>query len=313
MYRVFGLIFFIFVLLVWYPDTFGRSIESSEYSALLEKCMQEFQATHYETAIKTAKEILAKNDKSVVGRICLASSLDELGKKDEAIKIFKEAESLAEENDHLITILNRLGSLFLETNDLQSSLHYNQLYLNLAKATGNKDHEATALSRIGEVFERQNKLNESLIYYKRAIDFCVDSSSKAYIYNNIANVYLRMNNVDEAIRYYSAVLQMEKSGLNQSSIIEALLNLGNAYRIKKDYKKAEGAIREGMERTKGADNPFWEAMGHRYTAWLYLDLKKKENALLHLQVSKDIFEANGYLEQAADVEREIREHKTRAY
>lgn len=282
---------------------------STEYPALLEKCMKEFEAGEYEKAVITAKEIIKRNEKTVVGRICLGSSYDELNKKQEAIDVLKEAEQFAEEKDHLITIYNRLGSLFLETNNLPMAMQYNQLLLNLAKLSGNRPQETTALIRIGDILTREDNYYDAITYYKRAIDIANDVESKVLALNGLGYAYVMINNLDEAIRSYSMALEHQRKEGNQRSIAESLLNLGNAYRLKGDLKRAEKLLFEGMDKIKDQKDPFWEATGHRYIAWLYMDMNKKEAALLHLQVARDLFESNKYHDYAEEVVREIREFK----
>lgn len=282
---------------------------STDYPGLLERCMKEFETGEYEKAVITAKEIIKKNEKSVIGRICLGSSYDELNKKQEAINVLKEAEQLAEEKDHLITIYNRLGSLFLEVNNLSMAMQYNQMLLNLAKLTGNRLQEATALTRIGDILTKEGDYYDAITYYKRAIDIATDVESKVLALNGLGYVYVLLNNPDEAIKYYSTVLEYQKQKGDQRSVAESLLNLGNVYRLKGDLKKAEKLLLEGMEKIKDQKDPFWEATGHRYIAWLYMDMNRRGAALLQLQVAKDLFESNKFYDYAEEVQKEITEFK----
>lgn len=279
----------------------------SDYSVLLDKCMREYQNGEYEKAIVTSKEILKQNRSSVVGRICLGSSLDEIGEKENAIKVLREAEQLAEEKDHLITIYNRLGSLFMDLGDMKNAINYNQMLLNIANASSNTKEQVIALMRIGDILSKTGEFENAIAYYTRAVEKATDAESKAVAYSNLASLYLKIDNPDKAVENYLLALDIEKTEGDNKAVGETLLNLGNAYRAKRDYNKAERMLLEGMEKVKGQKNPFWEATGHRYIAWLYIDQKMMDRALVHLKVAKDIFEAHRYMEYAKEVQKELEE------
>jgi len=283
--------------------------EQSSYEILIEKCMDLYQSGKYEAAISVANELLAKNPNSVVGRICMGSSLDELGNSYDAIRYFKEAEELAEENDHLITIYNRLSDLYAQIREFDKAIYYNNLLLNLSRSIHNKKEQIIALTRLAEIMSESNKFQESLSYYRRALELEDDPAGKAIILNAIANIYVWEEKANEAIVYYKQALDIEQKLNNTIAFAQTMLNLGNAYRIAKEYKKSEDILTDAMQRLKEIKDEYWEAVGHRYIAWLYRDLNKKDVALVHLQMAKTLYEKSHQLEEVESVNEEISQLK----
>jgi len=283
--------------------------EQTSYEILIEKCMTSYQSGNYQAAVSIANELLSQNPHSVVGRICMASSLDELGNINDAIRYFKEAEDLAEQNDHLITIYNRLSHLYAQIHEYNKAIHYNNLLLNLSKSISNKKGQIIALTRLAEVMSTLNRFKESLFYYHRALELEDAPEGKAIIFNAIANIHIWEGKTNEAIIYYKQALDIEQKLNNQAAIAQTMLNLGNAYRVVKEYKISENLLMDAMQKLKEIKDEYWEAIGHRYIAWLYKDLNKKDLALIHLKMAKNFYEKSKQFDEVETIEDEISQLK----
>nr|MBK9651143.1 histidine kinase [Bacteroidota bacterium] len=71
-----------------------------------------------------------------------------------------------------------------------------------------------------------------------------------YAQNNIGQIFLKTNQIDSAVFYFEKCLAIGQKINNNDFILNSYLNLGAAYDIKKDFKRALEFFNQGIEKAK---------------------------------------------------------------
>jgi len=173
----------------------------------------------------------------------------EIGNIDEAIHIFRKSYNFLERNekykdsfsDSYLKSINGLSYSFLVRNELDSTIHYNQLEISESKIYNNKYHYNT--SRIIEAFinyERGNyiKALDSIEKYHLYLEELKDNSCLAittHLYRG--KVYKKLNDTITAIRAFKKVDSIvDKNKKYISNIRENYDYLINYYRSRNDIE-----------------------------------------------------------------------------
>ncbi|HXY00082.1 MAG TPA: tetratricopeptide repeat protein, partial [Candidatus Limnocylindrales bacterium] len=128
-----------------------------------------------------------------------------------------------------------LGFVFFERG------YFAQAEAFFAQATKDDPQSAEALYGLGSAYLQQQKTSEASDCFQRALQ--LHPSYPGTIpnsWNNLGILSAREGNTDSAIQYFQRALQIDP----EHSI--ALLNLGNAYRQKKDWAQAQRVLERAL-------------------------------------------------------------------
>ena len=129
----------------------------------------------------------------------------------------------------------------------EAKKHFNDALL-LAKKTGDKKQKIKIYEGLGIIYRQQGSYQKALEYELKALKIAKaikDSTRIAGLYNNLGVVYINMNNYKEALSSFSKALEIvEKSQVYYPNV--ELLDIGNIYKIQKDYSKALQYIRKAL-------------------------------------------------------------------
>lgn len=137
--------------------------------------------------------------------------LYELGKKEEATLLLKQAEELAEQGgDELLQnkIYERLFVVNEQSGNFQTAIKYGKLFLKSSEATQDAESICRAYDKLSSVYSKQGKRDSMDMMQKKCLDFVnfVSNESKAYILSNLADSRIANEQIDEAesLLYVSA-------------------------------------------------------------------------------------------------------------
>ncbi|MGC9080042.1 MAG: tetratricopeptide repeat protein, partial [Nanopusillaceae archaeon] len=195
-------------------------------------------------------------------------------------------------DDHLLMhIYNWLGVEYLRKGDYSNAILYESKSLKLAKRFGDVEFERNAFINMGVISQNEGNNYKALEYYKKALE--LGNIESGVLYNNIALIYLSVGNYKKAIEYFKKAINVAEENGHFLKSGEWILNLGNAYRIAKDYKNGKFYLEKGLERVKKAGNKRWEALGYTYFGLYYKDTDNKALAKEYLTKAYNIFKAIG--------------------
>ncbi|OFX27917.1 MAG: hypothetical protein A2033_01905 [Bacteroidetes bacterium GWA2_31_9] len=195
----------------------------------------------------------------------IAIVYETLQKPEDAKEYYKKALKLSEEtNDEYnvaVTLIN-LGSLELNSGNLEDALDYSQTALKYFESINHEIYIAMCNNNIGNVLIQKGKYQESLPYLLKSLNIFQESSdnySLALIYNNIGRVYMALDNYPLALDYLEKALnyarQVKSPNLfsliyeNFSIIYEQTNNTEQAFQFYKLFKAYNDTVKD-VERIK---------------------------------------------------------------
>jgi tetratricopeptide (TPR) repeat protein len=148
-----------------------------------------------------------------------------------------------------LKILNKLAKEFSSVS-FEKSIQYGTQALELSRKLKQSEEEANAMISIGEAYIAQNKFTEAEKYFKDAKDLCEKSGNKngiAKSLNGIGLIYYLQGNSDEAIKHYNLSLIYSKNNKIKAEQGNALFNIGQVFRKRQDYGKAELNFKQALK------------------------------------------------------------------
>lgn len=233
--------------------------------------------TTSDSAISTSIEYYKRtNDKQKLAKALYYKGMTnyELGKTEQAIRLLKEAENIAEKTKNT-AILNyiyiNLATINSHLNNLNMALTYGKASLKEAEKRKDKAMICISLNKIGIIYNANNKYDSAAYYTKKTIPFIKYTKKKEQteILSNIGASYFNEEQFDKAEQYVKQSLAVEQTAYayfilgsiyletGRGSEAEALWNNvmrtgGPELRAETmlwmaDLKKAEGKYREAAE------------------------------------------------------------------
>lgn len=187
-----------------------------------------------------------------------------------AIQIFesnKQEEQVALAYQSIAVDFYRIG-------DLQSQNDYLLKAVEIYNKLGFDYRIIEVYNALGANFNKQNRQEEALTYYNKAYQQLIVSDYPLLLAQNLtnrANIYEKMGQYDKAERLFLDCRDMcEKNDINYG-IILSNLNLGNLYRLKKNYTKSEELLQWGLEATRTQKLRREQALAYERLSWLARD------------------------------------------
>ena len=172
----------------------------------------------------------------------------------------RKAESI--DDKALVTNITRVTGLSY-MNEGERALPYLQRAVALAKLTGQQKLIAGATDDLGTYYNYHSKYSLALYWYFRALR----ASEKAHsakdevgVLLRIAGVYLDLTDYDRALAYLQRVLGKVGPETKQYEIL-ALADMGNCYRLTRQYDRAIDALQRGVKLSKAyKDRPYYHIL-----------------------------------------------------
>ena len=222
---------------------------------------------------KALKVALAENHFEDIGRcynniaLCKAYA----GEYEEALKMHIESAKLAEQLGKKLSLAQSYNNIGLVYSDLENHEKAEEYLLKSLKI---KKEEGSTIDIIGGYINLGNtsrkigiktKDTATLIrardYYYKAIELSKEANyvrgrNNAYV--SLALIETTLNNYTKGIQLGKEAISYSKSNKDTSNEMVARINLGDAYRLNKQYTKAEVQLLKALEMTKESNNKFYQ-------------------------------------------------------
>ena len=208
----------------------------------VDACFNFLDARDYKRAIEAGKKAIEKYPNDLYAHFCLGTSYFAVGDPNLALEHMKKAESLTSNKEILMYIYNQIGAIYRRMEHFDDALLYYSRSLNLARDLRNRKMIASALMNIGSVYGEKGELDKALSFYKISLELQTELIEKASTYSNIASIYKHKGDYKKAVEYLQKAIKIYEMYGEYHGVSIIKLNLGNAYRKMKDYKKAKKYI-----------------------------------------------------------------------
>ena len=144
-------------------------------------------------------------------------------------------------DDNLVEAKLLLGTTYRDLGEYDKALKIYKQALTLAKKLGDKKKTIDSNNNIVSVFWMKGELDSILFYRKKSYEISVELDNKHYISGNLIGIgyaYIRKSDYDSAIINFEKALAIYEELDDKAGIGVALQSMGNAYSFKGDHEKS---------------------------------------------------------------------------
>lgn len=204
---------------------------------------------------------------------------------DEALKYYLKAEKLCEGlkdiYPELINLFSYTGLTYYRIYDFNRALVYYKKGLKVSIQAKKKEPTARFYCYTGNIYSEMGKYNKALDYYKRSLKIFEELDNKIWIIRmkqNIGTEYGILKKYDVALSHLQDVLKRERIYGMIDNYCQTLLQIGELYIDKKQYKKADMYYKEVLENIGSFDNIAFKELFYKSYANLYYLMGKFKEA-----------------------------------
>lgn len=229
-----------------------------------------------------------------------------LGKLEQELNYFEQAQSLKGKNEDLADYLYYTGSNYLSQEKLDLALINLQRALTLYKEQGEEKSNpalvATNLNHIGLVYLKLSKLDQALDFFEQALTLRKQIGNLPAIaisLNNIGNIYFLQTDMNKALQYYERALVLSEKVNSRAEIAMSLNNIGLVYSHTEKFNEALNYYERSLVLKEQIGNPSEIIITLENIANMYLDHKQWEQALNYFKRALSLEEEVGDLVRIA--------------
>lgn len=238
--------------------------------------------SNYQNALAVFQAINSSTNKAIVlNRIGLV--YDKLGNLEESLDAYQQSLNLySQVNENLgrSRVLHNLGLLYYKVGAYSLALEAYQKSLLFRQGLNDTLGEARIFQKIGNVYLDLGQHSRALEIYEKALSLSRGKGEpsvqeielQGWIYNGIGSVYVRSKNYSKALVFYLQSLESFEKANDRSGLVMALNNLGETYRLLKQYQKASDNLQKALEIAGGFQDPrtksfILDSFGTLYADW----------------------------------------------
>ncbi len=198
--------------------------------------------------------------------------------------------------------LEIIGSLNLKMNNLKPALEYNLEALTLFKQLNEKREMVRTLSSVGSTYVLLDQRPLAKAYFEEMLSVTIQENfedDQATAYDRLGGLAVEAGNFEQGIPYLIKGVNIWRKGNNEFALSVALLNLGNAYYDRKDYRKAIETLDECIAIT---DAKFILSIAHKYRSASYEALSQPSQALADFKRHKSMNDSVWNIEKSQQIE-----------
>jgi CHAT domain-containing protein len=206
----------------------------------------------------------------------------QLGKKERAAQLFKEAEELenqgtpealkaaiakykealplwreiGDRDQEAHTLIN-IGSVYDDIGSKKEAIEFYSQGLSISKATNNQEQQARALNLIGVVFDYAGEKQKALEFYTQALVArrrASDRDGESLVLNNIASIHDELGNKEEALSFYKQAVFAAKNEVDADQASRSANGIGSILYSLGDKKKALLFIKNAFDIARRIDD-----------------------------------------------------------
>lgn len=253
------------------------------------ECRRYLEAGDYQRAIQRGKEAIDAYAKNTEPYLCVSTAYLQMGHLEKAIDILKEAERQAPSYEDLALIYNKLGFLYHLKGDLDLALTYHQKHLLVSHELSDTKGESTALANMADIYESKGDYTKALFYYNKSVEISTDPADITFAYTNMARIYQKKGEKEKALENYLKAYTYAKKTNDRKLIAVSLINVGDAYRLVKDFKSASEYLISGLELAKQEKDKKLQAYAYTRLGFLYRDKGDRRTAKEFLKRAYDMY------------------------
>jgi tetratricopeptide (TPR) repeat protein len=276
----------------------------------------ETKQTNFEAALSYARqansvaETMGDSVLIVEGGRMMAYSLDDLGKRDEAIIILNKVIGIAFRNQlnfpllkiKVVNLLNNAAIAYMYVGQYDSALSYNFKSLEIREQAGDKRAVAIAKHNIGIIYFKLENYKNALSFYKQALELMQDLKDKDSLFKLLTNIGLCYNEIGEienAIKFLNDGLNTCGNNCSDTELAIAFYGLGVANRKVGETNKAIDFFKKALA-IANRNNDFQQSL------YNLIDLGQLEFKSGRFSESlKYLIEAEKFISKTSNIESEL--------
>lgn len=183
----------------------------------------------------------------------LADYLRMSGRYEEGARLLAQARTLPDDTATarraLAHVYRMIASMYWNSGRQEGVRELARLGIRYARSVRDQPTVKSCLCTIGLALEARNRPRAALRYYRIALRIAESDRDPHWIAvacTNIAGVALQTGQHDESLRYNLRALQLHRELDNLKAVVKDLNNVGNHYRVIRDWARAERHFVEGL-------------------------------------------------------------------
>lgn len=229
-----------------------------------------------------------------------------LGKYDDALEYLNRALTLyrsSKNKPQTAEVLNNIGAVYYLTKDYNRAEQYNKEAYLIYREMNNFQGMGKYYNNTGNIYQNKKEYSNALASYRKSLKYkekSGDLNSVAITLGNIGQIYSKRENrdLDESLRYHFKAYEIRKAIKAKWTIIYTLINIGNTYILKKDYKSALKYLNQSL---RLAEQQKADSMIHRCLSVLQSCAEKRG----------DYKQALKYSIRASEIKEKVTDQKKR--
>ena len=184
--------------------------------------------------------------------------------------------------------------------NLDESIRYARLGLQLSEKIGWKKGQAQSLNLAGRALSSKLKLDSAILYYNRALPIFQQTGNKlgeSSIYNGIGLIYVQKSNYPVALNYFLKALKLNESINSKEGIAVNYTNIGLVYYYQNNLDKTLYYYKMALDLNLSVGNKLTAAINANNMGSLYRTMGKYDTAIVYLGESYKLYQqvnsANG--------------------
>ncbi|MCU0450797.1 MAG: tetratricopeptide repeat protein [Bernardetiaceae bacterium] len=199
---------------------------------------------------------------------------------------------------------NMIGVAYQYQDDYAAALDYHQKALTIREQTGDSVGMASSLNNMGIVFYSLKNFQRAKEYYSQSLKMRLNSGDPANVagsYNNLGSTMLALADTGQAIQYFKLSREAARSGKRFSTEADALLNLGNTYRVQQRFVEAEEHLILALDLVMNLNDQLRLTYAYQYLAQTYLATKRTDQAKRYNETGLVLAQKGGFKVREADL------------
>ncbi|HEY0556291.1 MAG TPA: CHAT domain-containing tetratricopeptide repeat protein [Thermoanaerobaculia bacterium] len=215
----------------------------------------------------------------------LGNQLKELGRRDEARKVYEEAVAISgglRDANHQAASLNNLGLLALDQGETQRAATVLLEAAQKARQGDDKVTQANTLSNLGLAYLQMAEGQAALRQYREALVLAravASSGIEAQVENNLGDTYHLLGDMDAALEHFHAALQIDRRLGRHTEEARVLLNLGDSLQRLRRFAEARQAFDQALAVARALKDREIESFSLDRQAALFLSLNRPAEGL----------------------------------
>jgi len=246
-----------------------------------------FQNTLFANPIDSLTNLINNetNDLIKIRLLIKKGELKAVFNKNDAIKLFKQAEQLAKKRKYYKqqVIANiTLGNFYIKINNLDSAKLIFEKGIRICKKNNFIEEKITCNAQISNIFWYKNDYPNSLkCAYKTLSEFkkYENDTIKAYLLNLLGNNYHRLKDYNKALNFHNQSLKLKEQIGDSISLSKTYNNLGNIYAELKNHDKSLFYYNKNLKISIKNNIPYKIAISCSNIAGIYREKGEYKQAL----------------------------------